>query len=395
MKKIMLLIVVLCLLLAGCQKLPTETIAENEQPDTTKVEAEQTDAAQPEQDEILTVTVLPLPDTTMENLTDATLSVSFEQGDVYLDDTGKLQMKVKIYTYDLYDAVDISRLKVGDTIVRCGEEVKVDALERSESGLLCVNGGLENGGFELAAAGGGIFREVGIHDENNWYEAGTATIRVSADFVGYDNAAEVVIYPGDFLTNGVVNYNFTPNNTSIRVEAGQVVELNRSGVPAQTDDSQPEESVPEENVQDGQRFDPLGAHFAGQWVNELSSRCVLQIIGNGVEPFQIIVRWSTSAASFSQWEMTAVHEITETGSSRLVVQDCVRYDVTYLTDTAFQYEAVEVGAMQLDYSNNGNESILWVYDPDLASECTLVRESYQVLYPLESILEMENGTQSP
>ena len=144
--------------------------------------------------------------------------------------------------------------------------------------------------------------------------------------------------------------------------------------------------------EDGQRFDPLGAHFAGQWVNELSSRCVLQIIGDGVGPFKVTVCWSNSAFSYSQWEMTAVHEITETGDSRLVAQDCVRYDVTYLSETEFTYETVEIGAMQLDYSNaGGKETVHWTYEPDAADECIFVRESDQILNPIQSVLEKENN----
>lgn len=143
--------------------------------------------------------------------------------------------------------------------------------------------------------------------------------------------------------------------------------------------------------EDGQRFDPLGAHFAGQWVNELSPRCVLQITGNGVGPFRVTVRWSNSAFSFSQWEMTAVHEITETGDSRLAARDCVRYDVTYQSETAFTYETVEIGTMELDYSNNGRETIRWIYEPDTADTCIFVRENDQVLYPLQAVLEMENS----
>ena len=127
-------------------------------------------------------------------------------------------------------------------------------------------------------------------------------------------------------------------------------------------------------------------------MNELSSRCVLQITGNGVGPFQVTVHWSNSAFSFSQWEMTAVHEITETGDSRLVAQDCVRYDVTYVSEIAFTYETVEVGAMQFDYGNvNGKETIRWPYEPDAADECIFVRESNQVLNPIQSILATESG----
>lgn len=235
MKKMILLTVVLCLLLVGCGKSFPEATTEREQLDSTKAETELVDSDSGEQDVALAVTVYPLPDTTMENLTDATLSISLDEGDAYVDDTGKMQMKVKIYTYDLYDAKDITQLKVGDIIVRHADEVTVTSVERGESGFLCINGGLESGGFDLADGGGGIFYEIGFNDVKNWYELGEATIRVSVDFIGYDRAdperGEVVIYPGDFLVDAVTDYNFTPYNTTIRIEAGQIVEMTRVFVP--------------------------------------------------------------------------------------------------------------------------------------------------------------------
>lgn len=58
---------------------------------------------------------------------------------------------------------------------------------------------------------------------------------MSVDFIGYDRAdperGEVVIYPGDFLVDAVTDYNFTPYNTTIRIEAGQIVEMTRVFVP--------------------------------------------------------------------------------------------------------------------------------------------------------------------
>ena len=171
----------------------------------------------------------------MDNLDDAILSVSLEEEGAYVDDTGKMQMDVKIYTYDKYDMVDISALKVGDIIVTHTGEVEVTAMERSEGGLLYINGGLEEGGFDLFTDESGIFFETGFNDVKNWYEVGEASIRVSADFQGYDNSdpeqGEVVIYPGDFLVGAITNYDFTPFNTTIRVEGGQIVEMNRMYTP--------------------------------------------------------------------------------------------------------------------------------------------------------------------
>jgi hypothetical protein len=131
--------------------------------------------------------------------------------------------------------VDISKMKVGDTIVTHAGEVEVTALERSEGGTLNINGGLEAGGFDLVTDDSGIFFETGFNDVKNWYEVGEATIRVSADFLGHDNSdpeqGEILIYPGDFLVGAVEDYNFTPYNTTIRVEGGQIVEMNRMYTP--------------------------------------------------------------------------------------------------------------------------------------------------------------------
>ena len=233
-KKTIILLMASCLLLTGCAYSQTDggendvltekiaVIAENH--DTTDIG--QTENAQK---------IRPLPDTTMENLTDAILSVSLDEGNAYVDDNGRMQMDLKIYTYDKYDMVDIANLKVGDTVVRHSGEVKVISKEQNEAGTIYINGGLENGGFDFVTDDCGIFYETGFNDVKNWYEIGEATIRVSADFKGIDNAdleqGEVIIYPGDFLIGAVTNYDFTPYNTTIRVEDGQIVEMNRVFIP--------------------------------------------------------------------------------------------------------------------------------------------------------------------
>ena len=207
MKKISVIFTALFLLLAGCA-------------------SAQTDPAQK---------ISPLPDATMENLTDAILSVSLAEGDAYVDETGKMQMDLKIYSYDCYDMVDISNLKVGDTLVKHSGKVQVTSIEQNDAGTVYINGGLDNGGFDLVTDDCGVFYEMGYNDHKNWYQVGEATIRVSADFKGSDCAdpelGEVVIYPGDFFVDAVTNYDFTPYNTTIRIEGGQIVEMNRRYIP--------------------------------------------------------------------------------------------------------------------------------------------------------------------
>ena len=181
------------------------------------------------------VTVTPLPDTVMENLTDAVLSVSLKEGDAYVDDTGIMRMDLKIYTYNKYDIVDISALKVGDILVTHSGEVEVASLECSETGMISINGGLEAGGLDLVTDDSTIYFETGMNDAKNWYEAGEATVRVSVDFKFLDNRdpeqGEVLFHPGSFLIGEVTNYDFTPYNTTIRIENGQIIEMNRIYIP--------------------------------------------------------------------------------------------------------------------------------------------------------------------
>lgn len=234
-KKIIVLWMVFCLLLTGCAA-SQKGNGENEIPSDiaaskAMVSSDTDSTEQPEE----THTITPLPDTTMENLSDAILSISLDEGDAYVDDSGRMQMDLKIYTYDKYDMVDIANLKVGDTVVRHFGEVKVVSKEQNEAGTIFINGGLENGGLDLVTDDCGIFYETGFNDVKNWHEIGEATIRVSVDFKGIDNAdleqGEVIIYPGDFLIGAVTNYDFTPYNTTIRVEDGQIVEMNRVFIP--------------------------------------------------------------------------------------------------------------------------------------------------------------------
>ena len=228
-KKAISLLIVCFLLLTGCSDSQADPSKNDVSADNNLSAA--TDIGQSED----VRTIVPLPDTAMENMTDAVLSVSLEEGDAYVDDNGRMQMDLTIYAYDQYDMVDIANLKVGDTIVRHNGEIKVISLEQDETGRIFINGGLDNGGFELVTDACGIFYETGYNDHKSWYPVGAATIRVSADFIGRDCAdldlGEVIIYPGDFLIGAVTNYDFTPYNTTIRIEDGQIVEMNRRYIP--------------------------------------------------------------------------------------------------------------------------------------------------------------------
>lgn len=179
----------------------------------------------------------PLPNTVdTKNLKDCTVAVSLKEGDAYVDDNGAMQMDVTVYTYDLYDLVDISMLKEGDIIEIRNKKVLVRSLERDEHGTLYINGGLENNGYELETDESGVWYESGYDDVKSYYKIGTATIRVSPDFEFYDSSdlekGKTLYYPGDFLTDDAgIQYHFVPENTSIVIENGKITKMYRVYIP--------------------------------------------------------------------------------------------------------------------------------------------------------------------
>ena len=155
MKKLMLLILMIGLLFAGCSSVKSQTKFGKQEPVAETV-ASQTTSVNTEQAEPATK-IYPLPDTTMDDLSNATLAISLEEGDAYVDDTGKMQMDIKVYSYDKYDFVDISMLEVGDILVTHTGEVKLETIDRNDDGSISINGGLGNGGFDLISDIGGCF----------------------------------------------------------------------------------------------------------------------------------------------------------------------------------------------------------------------------------------------
>ena len=181
--------------------------------------------------------VKPLPSgIDLNHLDDCTVAVSFDEGDAFVDDTGVMQLRVSVYVYDTYDIADIHMLQVGDQISICQKNVKVTSLDRTESGGVIINGGPEEGGYQLFSADGTGFYAAGENDTKEYYALGEATIPVSEDFEFEDSSSPDqgtrTYYPGDFLTDEAgINYFFIPNNTTIRIQDGSVIRMDRVYIP--------------------------------------------------------------------------------------------------------------------------------------------------------------------
>ena len=181
--------------------------------------------------------ISPLPETlNIKALDNCTVAISLENGGVYVNDSGKMVMDVTVYSYELYDMLDISSLKENDVILRRNEEVKVTELERLETGLVRINGGEENGGFDLVSNDSTVYYESGMNDIKAYYELGNVTLPVSDEFEYVDESdldADAKKYiAGDFLKDDAgIEYNFSPNNTSIVIENGTIIKMNKTYMP--------------------------------------------------------------------------------------------------------------------------------------------------------------------
>ena len=163
------------------------------------------------------------------------------------DQDGQLVVEGTLYTADLYDAVDITSLAVGDVIVINGEEMVVHSVEEGEpldlrgNGLQAVyviNGGLMENGADFIAEEGGTFRYFGYDDHTTYTEQGTVVLTMAENGIFYDTSD--LATPGgvkmsiqafkEYLEEDEAMF-FIPQNTTVRVEDGKIIEIDRIYIP--------------------------------------------------------------------------------------------------------------------------------------------------------------------
>lgn len=182
-------------------------------------------------------TVAPMAQTVdVNNLSDGIYPVSFDRGDVLSGSSGTYMNAVHIFTEDWYDIVDVNTLKAGDTIIVEGEAILVESVDFGDG--VSINGGLDAGGVELATREDtNGYCVSGYDDMTTYTEHGVTTLVIdpAATFTdAWDIESEPVTVTGaDIVTTMQASENeyFVPYNTTVRVEGGKVVEINRVYVP--------------------------------------------------------------------------------------------------------------------------------------------------------------------
>ena len=161
---------------------------------------------------------------------DCTFSASFTPTTDITKDGDSYTLSFSAYYEQYYEADDIAQLKIGDSIVIGSETVLIDSIEDS-NGIYMINGGLDEGGYDLITDGNDMYYERGYDDYRSYGELGQGKLPIADDCVITDNSdldhqdkklTIEELAANDDLT-GFIEY-----NTVIAVEDGKITEITRS-----------------------------------------------------------------------------------------------------------------------------------------------------------------------
>lgn len=172
----------------------------------------------------------------VEAMRDCTVAASFST-----DDFGWMSgnLKMTVYCEDLYDAVEIGQMQIGDTLVYEGKPMVVTSLEEGADGTLSVNEGVEMGGCWLQGHEGGTYRAFTFDDHSIYSQLGVAEVALAEDLVIID-CHEMPDQPSDTIRTDQKLYleslegyrkEFNALNTRVVIENGMITEINRRWIP--------------------------------------------------------------------------------------------------------------------------------------------------------------------
>lgn len=172
----------------------------------------------------------------IDSLNDCTVAVGFKASDI---DWSKGIMSCSVFSNDLYDAAEVGRMRVGDTLMYDGKTMVVNSIDKNKDTKI-VNGGIEAGGAELVPNGGGTYRTMLMDDYSVYSELGKARLRLAKDVVIVD-CGEDYHDPMDTIRTNYKEYidnlpdyrkdNFNCLNTEIVIKNGVVTEIHRRWTP--------------------------------------------------------------------------------------------------------------------------------------------------------------------
>lgn len=189
-----------------------------------------------QQEEQVYAVIKPLPSgIKVREIKDATVPVSFKVSSFYWPES---TLTIDVWSEDLYDAVEVSLMQAGDTLIYKGQDIIVKTIE-NENGILTINGGIEEDGAYLKAYEGGTYRGLQLDDHSTYTHLGSTILPLAYDFRIID-CGEDFTDKYDTITMGQKLYmdsiqnvrgDFNYLNTRVMVVNGNIVEITRKWIP--------------------------------------------------------------------------------------------------------------------------------------------------------------------
>ena len=173
------------------------------------------------------------PEIDIEALADGEYPAAFEPADLA---DGALTFTV--YWEDTFDVVEISQLAPGNSLFVDDTLVDVETVEEDDGDLL-INGGLDEGGVTLRAYDeDNVWRAVLENDLHTYFNWGETTLPLADDVTFADSwdieKDPVTVTGAEAVAEAITGTDmdaFIPDNTTVRVADGQIVEIVRVYMP--------------------------------------------------------------------------------------------------------------------------------------------------------------------
>lgn len=151
---------------------------------------------------------------------------------------GNWQMQVNLYSMDLYTEEDVSRLKEGMTFYAEGGALEVTSVAAGENGSVLINGGTEEGGYELVASDtAGLYRISGMDDAATYTLGGILAMNIASDVALYDDSnpeeGQKIYVGGNEIGEVLTDFlhTFTERNTTVHFEDGRLTAIHNVYIP--------------------------------------------------------------------------------------------------------------------------------------------------------------------
>lgn len=180
--------------------------------------------------------IAPLPACiSVDNLQDCTTPAAFTP-DSFNWEGENLTMTV--YNMDLYDAIEISQMQIGDTIIYDGSPIIINKISEKNGGI-DINGSLDEGGCCLSGHEGGTYVANHWDGHATYTRLGKAEVALSENFVIIDCGMNPDD-PNDTIRTDQKLYiekmkdsrpDFFQLNTCVTIENGMITKINRRWIP--------------------------------------------------------------------------------------------------------------------------------------------------------------------